>query len=656
MAEYYCDHGAYASALGSTPTWGVPQEGDGSATTVAATASIASILVNAVAVATNTIGICGLTFTAVASGATVTQFNVGATTQIQADNLAAAFNASTTAVAAGVAIGLPQLRNLLYARSLAGGAPANTVQIMMRIGSLSLNHATNSLVAITSGGWGTPPTITNFIGGVGGCWGWFLNSASALGVSNVITKGSYGCWLYKPYVVPNGALPTVYEYVYVRTTGSPNIAFDSATSGSSLNATWAPNIIYDTNTKWAGSAVGTMTFTITHTANNNLQFITAQGTRSETCLRRGNFKVIDNATSPYAVIYFGTGGNAANSGTIVIDGVEFEDNSASFGLYTFGFGGTGSTVECTTYYKNITYRSTVLSATARALMALMPSGARGGVFFDSCYFFFTLTGGGNPGAILVTSTAAGFTCHVAIRNCVFDGYGPGYDLYSTSMASLVNNDSSSVDIQIENCSGVVMPTAYLGIAGNTRRIAPQNSKSLSYSDKSGAFRYENVKTVSEYIPNAGFPTLSAILFDSATAWSMRLAWLPGVIHLSSPGYTTPLKLATRLASAVRQLTLELYIPSALTMTKTTLGYVQFSYTDSTGKSRSEYVSLSDLVAGSGSWIANSASGYTAKKAVIAATAYALAANSEVTAQVVFTEGSPSGSRADLYVDPTFTVV
>ena len=38
MADFYCDHGAYAVALGSIPTWGEPQDGDGSAAATNATA------------------------------------------------------------------------------------------------------------------------------------------------------------------------------------------------------------------------------------------------------------------------------------------------------------------------------------------------------------------------------------------------------------------------------------------------------------------------------------------------------------------------------------------------------------------------------------------------------------------------------------------
>jgi len=52
-------------------------------------------------IATNTAIINGVTFTAVAAGATGNQFNVGGTDTITAANLAAAINASVTALVAG---------------------------------------------------------------------------------------------------------------------------------------------------------------------------------------------------------------------------------------------------------------------------------------------------------------------------------------------------------------------------------------------------------------------------------------------------------------------------------------------------------------------------------------------------------------------------
>ena len=53
------------------------------------------------AVATNTVVINGVTFTGVASGATGNQFNIGGTDTITAANIAAAINASVTALVSG---------------------------------------------------------------------------------------------------------------------------------------------------------------------------------------------------------------------------------------------------------------------------------------------------------------------------------------------------------------------------------------------------------------------------------------------------------------------------------------------------------------------------------------------------------------------------
>jgi hypothetical protein len=53
-------------------------------------------------VATDTVTVCGIVFTCVASGATGNQYNVGGTDTLTAVNLAAAINASVTAGIAGV--------------------------------------------------------------------------------------------------------------------------------------------------------------------------------------------------------------------------------------------------------------------------------------------------------------------------------------------------------------------------------------------------------------------------------------------------------------------------------------------------------------------------------------------------------------------------
>ena len=167
--------------------WGVPQEGDGNATTAATVASAGSILLNAQPSAGNLLTICGVTFGAT-SGGTI-NYAIGGTLTATVDNIVAAINAATTTVAANVAAGTPQIRNLMVARNVAG----TTVDIMMRIGSTSLNHATNANVAISSTGWGTAPTITQFVNGTSGAFGYLHNGIGTIWPS-AVALGQYGVW------------------------------------------------------------------------------------------------------------------------------------------------------------------------------------------------------------------------------------------------------------------------------------------------------------------------------------------------------------------------------------------------------------------------------------------------------------------------------
>ena len=155
MTNYYVQHGLYG-AYSSAPSWGVAQDGDGLAMG-AATPAVASLVINAVAAVGNTIAFMGLTLTAVASGASGLNFNVGATVGAQADNLATCINALTSLVSAATSPQTPQARNLLYARGPTLGAPAGTLQIMTRAGSALLNQASNAAVNITATGWSARP-------------------------------------------------------------------------------------------------------------------------------------------------------------------------------------------------------------------------------------------------------------------------------------------------------------------------------------------------------------------------------------------------------------------------------------------------------------------------------------------------------------------
>ncbi len=163
----------------SVATWGECQDGDGTAKT-AATPSTAEIV-----------------FTGVPSSGSIYVLGVvvTATWATSADNcanlLATAINAlTTTAVGPASFTTRSQVRNHLYARGPANGAPAGTCQVMTRQGSA--DHAglicfTHTLNNVSSAG------TVNFSGGTGGAWGWLMNHASTIWPS-AIAQDQYGLW------------------------------------------------------------------------------------------------------------------------------------------------------------------------------------------------------------------------------------------------------------------------------------------------------------------------------------------------------------------------------------------------------------------------------------------------------------------------------
>ena len=178
MADRWCDHGLYG-AYAATPTWGSAQDGDGTAIG-AATPATADIVFTGIP-SSGTISVLGVT--------------VSPTWATSADNcanlLATAINAATgTAVGPAGITRKSQVRNHVFARGPAGGAPAGTCQIMMRQGTAAVNSQvaiTHTLNNVSSGG-----TI-NFSGGAGGAWGYVFNHLATVWASAVAISG-YGLW------------------------------------------------------------------------------------------------------------------------------------------------------------------------------------------------------------------------------------------------------------------------------------------------------------------------------------------------------------------------------------------------------------------------------------------------------------------------------
>lgn len=181
--------GKYAMPANIPITWGVPQEGDGTAATAAtASATVAIDLSAATAAAGATFSVMGAVLTCVASGATAAQFDAGAGAALVASLVAAINRVTNTSTVAAQATGwaTPKVQNAVYARV---GSPTTTLNIMTRAGSATYNASTVATSGFTGGTFG-PYT---FGGGSGGCWGHLINTVQTMWPS-ALAAGSYGVW------------------------------------------------------------------------------------------------------------------------------------------------------------------------------------------------------------------------------------------------------------------------------------------------------------------------------------------------------------------------------------------------------------------------------------------------------------------------------
>lgn len=660
MADYFCDHGVYGLAsnrlgLDAPTTWAVPQEGDGSALTAAAASAVGSIAFAAVPL-TGTISVCGVTVS--------TTGVIGAiTTTSAADALATNINTTATAVASGVAIGLPQLRNLVYARGPTNGAPADTCQIMMRIGSLRLNNATNSNCAIATTFDGSP-TLVQFIGGTGGCWGWFSNP-TALGVDSSIAVIGYGCFIGLPYVTATGVITTVADTIWVRTGGGASKAI-TANAGAGVaapHAAYSKNLVFDTNTQWTGdSAVGTLKLIWTTTANSNTASSinsAANQTNTFVALRRGGFEIeyVGSSTSSnnnYLVLG-AFSGNAVvyeywknvvfrDSGTYTSTGRSYLSQSLASGN-----GGSSATLVRENCDWIIT---TPRSAIVSSPFIVTGFGTTGYQCYRGCTWDYNISGTAYPGQLLNIASIA--EADLILQGCHFLGYATGYTL-GNSFGGWITN-GTRLNLVVDNCSGLLLPVAYAGFPTSTG-LFRQDTHSMVTSLLNGTspqgMRVEDNRGVAEWVPNdpTPFPTLAATLPGSGISWSLRVFWIQVVPLTKFRTYESPpLRLTHQLATGARTITLNMF--NQVSIASASGAKFAVAYTDSGGIARTEFTEATST--NTAAWT-NTASyaGYV-KQQMSLTTAYPVLANSEIIGTLILTAAAPAATTA-LYLDPELVV-
>ena len=657
MADFYVDHGVYATVLGTTPTWGIPQEGDGSSKDAAPSASIATIKLNAQPSTGNLLSICGVNFGA-GSGGTV-NYTIGGTVSATADNIINAINGASTTVSTSVAVGTPQIRNLMFARK----SGSDTVEVMMRIGSDKLNYATNAAVGIASSGWAAAPTITNFSGGVGGAWGYFY-MATAFGVSNSIAAHTYGGFIFKPYVSAP-ALPTNQEFIFVRTGGAAGkfVAANSVSGGATIYKSpgYTPNLVFDTNTVWTGDDPNGVFELTLNCINWGSQTALSMGTSAAgngpnegvtiRCLRQGNFlirQVNTQSGGSWAITTNFQGAYFHAEGLEVVDEYTYNAPNSSLVIWK-----KNSAAGASVMFKNCTFRNTV-PKTELPWFSIAPDyNAPGLRSFDGCVFDIKLIGVGDPGTILVNNNSVfDMNAHWRFRDCSFLGYEPGYDPYRGTYPSPTNGSFNT--IEFENCHGIKFPASYWGLSTATTLNGVSPMKQLMIRAPDGQFRLETDQGITEWIEGASpaFPTLGAMLEDGATPWSLRVQCVNGYLTPTKAMQLPVLKTLNRLATASRTLTVNILVPTAVTSPGLRLSCV-ISYIDETGAIRVHSPALS---ASTAAWAGMSSWPNHSKYKFEVVTPYQVKGLTEVSASVYVCTGLGTGSNEYLFVDPLVAVV
>lgn len=638
MVDFYCDHGAYGlttNRLGlDAPSWGVPQEGDGSSIDASTASSVAAVDLTSITSTAGTFSLFGssaISVGASASGATL------------ATQIAAAINVSTT-VTGNTTIfpGAPQLRNAFFAR-----ATGAVLEIMCRIGST----LTNVLGMTWAGTWSAgPPSNLTFSGGSGGCWGWFFNSV-AIGVSSSYGIGNYGAMLKKPVV---GLIPTVNDTIWCRSGGgaSKHIYIDAQANIAPSHDAFSNNVVIDTNTKWTSdSDVGSIYFHVSGWNNRYVQFTFTGGigySTSIVALRRGGLVISHewqtNANYASSCEFRGAAGAFYAKNWLMK-----EDRFAyAFLLKPSLSGNTISNTTCISWWEDCDY---VVTAAGTSAPSLWIQGAYNQSNNQNnhigCTFDLNISGVSFPGDLYSYNTSYPFDAYLNLINCKFLGYSPGFRLLSSAGSYL---GGSRLEFNIEHCSGLEMPNLYTGFPNSTR-FNYQGYHKVAHMQITDAntpgMRIEDTRGVAEWLPSLGFPVLASVN-QNGSLWSIRLVWVKDAnLSVGYPYESPPLRMSTQLTSGVRTFELNLMVPSWVT----TQVLVRFSYVSDTGEP-SNLVS-STLTTGA-AWTGASAWPALVSKKVSVTTPVAVRANNEIICRV-FLVASPIATLEYIFIDPEFTV-
>lgn len=580
MADLYLDHGAYA-AYAATPTWAVPQDGDGKAKAASASAATASITFSGVPA--GTISICGVTVSP----------TWGASADAAANGLATAINAATGNVTTtGFRASSVQLRNAVFARGPAGGAPAGTCQIMTRHGSADFNGQ----VAIAHTLTNVSASSLNFSGGVSGCWGYLLNIA-ALWPSSV-ALANYGLMC---ATLPFAGALAPGDVVKIRANKTITLTTNTAyvTTFAAMGSKAAPVVFQiDDGTEWPADG-STPVLTIFQSNNGQTRSDTTGAANSWLHIL-GKKYASGQRNLVFDIRSTGNGDVVAHH-RLIVQGAPIRIRSASFLGKTFieGFAAGSATVraqlvDC--FFQYQTQHATSLVAQINGAVLDLIS-----VEFNQ----IAPTAAQTAGVVGYGGAAAGQINFFGVK---FTGFVAGSRLFTFA------GITEAQEHTFQNCDfgNVTLRTGLLSV------LDASSFRSFGYVMGNSAgpgrdFFYETAQGFVEWHSTRGYPTLNATLNGSLTPWVLYASPTNQANNLSAftPFRLPQLTKVNSLATGTRTLTVNLLVESTLAWTRRDVS-VTVTYTDASGvQTVDSFDPLgSALTASSASWSSTSYNGQT----------------------------------------------
>lgn len=641
--------GKYGQPL-ATPAWGVPQEGDGSASTPASASATVSVDMSAWTFTSGSstfsvMGCAAITISASANSGTNAQYSATYATMLA--NIVAAINlatANTVNLPAGWSA--TQVRNTVFAR-----ANGNNLELMTRAGSASYN----GLVALSFTNV-TGSSSQSWASGSGGAWGWLTNPKAVMWPSSVAQCG-YGLFSAQ---LPFAGVVSAGDIIKVRAARTIVLLASLTIAPAAMGTATSPvRFDIDNSTVWSDGPEPVLRFSGTNQSGAALTF-----QPNFSCY--AHFKGV-NYSSGKNIRFsadVGNGGQCpvlAYRSPVLLEDVQFESNTASGSPWLNQVNSNTSPRLATTLLNCLfKWNNTTLSLIDFGLSNTSGKLRLVGTEFKAVSQSAPLAKVINPAASNPT------TSRVILEGVRFTGFVTGTRLLpvSTSFTGIdsgvtaTNCDWGAVDVLGPNFLGATFSDP----AGDSQAGSCGFFSSSQFGYREFVYERAGACYV-EWKQSKGRPTLSAVLYDGSTPWSIYA--VPGSVAnnvhrlgpVEIPRINKLLPDAGSLPVAARTFTVNLLVESTLSWTKADIS-VLLTYQDSTGviRTMSSYdPDAAALDTSTAAWSATSWNGQTwLKRKFTFTTPVSVAASSEVSAVLRFHTTSVAESTG-IILDPEIEI-